>query len=208
MWESKCQVNESEFPGVRSIAKLLATIEDTKDNWLVYEVGSSPLSKHLFDVKGEFHKGERIYGVQHKSFYASLLQNKQVLRDLIRLMAEVLDVLSYYSVVHADIKPDNILVDFDGHRIKNLKLIDFGSAFSYENPGNITASTPEYLAPEVLNYLENRGANTNHGNGTNSAKLCQMQEPWSYDVWSLGVILLELLTGIPIWMSLKCRTVT
>jgi dual specificity tyrosine-phosphorylation-regulated kinase 2/3/4 len=26
-------------------------------------------------------------------------------------------------------------------------------------------------------------------------------------MWSLGAILLELLTGIPIWMSLKCRTV-
>jgi len=112
--ESKYKVRESEFPGVRSIAKLLATIEDSKDNWLVYEVGSSPLSKHLFDVKGEFYKGERIYLVQHKSFYASLLSNRQALRDLIKLMAEVLDVLSYYSVIHADIKPDNILVDFDG----------------------------------------------------------------------------------------------
>jgi dual specificity tyrosine-phosphorylation-regulated kinase 2/3/4 len=27
-------------------------------------------------------------------------------------------------------------------------------------------------------------------------------------MWSLGVILLEILTGIPIWMSLKCRTST
>ena len=30
----------------------------------------------------------------------------------------------------------------------------------------------------------------------------------SYDTWSLGVILLEILTGIPVWMSLKCRAQT
>jgi serine/threonine protein kinase len=66
------------------------------------------------------------------------------------MMAESLDVLSYYNLVHADIKPENILVDFDGTKIKSLKLIDFGSAFSYKNATNITASTPEYLAPEVL----------------------------------------------------------
>lgn len=69
--------------------------------------------------------------------------------------------MSKRKVVHADLKPDNILVDFDGKRITGLKLIDFGSAFSFQNATNISASTPEYLAPEVLQYLENRGANTN-----------------------------------------------
>jgi len=61
-----------------------------------------------------------------------------------------------FKIVHADIKPDNILVAFDGRQITDVKLIDFGSAFSYETPSNIQASTPEYLAPEVLEYLENR----------------------------------------------------
>ncbi len=72
-------------------------------------------------------------------------------------MAEALDVLAKRNVVHADLKPDNILVELDGSRITNLKLIDFGSAFSFQNAANITATTPEYLAPEVLAYLENRG---------------------------------------------------
>ena len=50
---------------MRSIAKLIDDIDEPKDYWLVYEVGSHSLSKHLFDVKGEFFKGERIYHVQH-----------------------------------------------------------------------------------------------------------------------------------------------
>lgn len=82
--------------------------------------------------------------------------NLNLLRTLIRKVAETFVVLSEYKIVHADIKPDNILVNFDGRDIRDIKLIDFGSAFSFENPSNIQASTPEYLAPEVLEYLENR----------------------------------------------------
>jgi len=85
-----------------------------------------------------------------------LKSNLNLLRTLIRKVAETFVVLSEYKIVHADIKPDNILVNFDGRDIRDIKLIDFGSAFSFENPSNIQASTPEYLAPEVLEYLENR----------------------------------------------------
>lgn len=128
--------------------------------WLAYQVGGKCLTTHLFDVKGEFYKGERIYGVQHQDFYRALKEDKQVIVDLIRMLAEVLDVLAMFRIVHADIKPDNILIDFDGRRLRDVKLIDFGSAFSYENPSQISATTPEYLGPEVLDYLERRGQNT------------------------------------------------
>jgi serine/threonine protein kinase len=62
------------------------------------------------------------------------------------------------KIVHADIKPDNILLSFDGKNLNDVKLIDFGSSFSYENPSSISASTPEYLAPEILDFLDNRSA--------------------------------------------------
>ena len=52
-------------------------------------------------------------------------------------MAEIFLVLSELRIVHADIKPDNILVNFNGHDIFDMKLIDFGSAFSFEAPSNI-----------------------------------------------------------------------
>jgi serine/threonine protein kinase len=46
-------------------------------------------------------------------------------------MAEVFSVLSSVKLIHADIKPDNILIGIneDTGRISELKLIDFGSAF-------------------------------------------------------------------------------
>lgn len=42
---------------------MFASIDETKDLWLVFELCGQPLSKILFKTKGTFHKGERIYDV-------------------------------------------------------------------------------------------------------------------------------------------------
>ena len=72
-------------------------------------------------------------------FYSHLKHNKNLLRQLIRKTVEAFRVLSELKIVHADIKPDNLLISYDADRqlITDLKLIDFGSAFSFENPSNI-----------------------------------------------------------------------
>jgi serine/threonine protein kinase len=141
-----------------SIARLLDEIEEKQDFWLVYEVGATSLSKHLFDVKGEFYKGERLYLVNHGAFYQDLKRDRGLLRQLIRKIAQTFHCLAEMKIVHADIKPDNLLVKYDPHQklITDLKLIDFGSAFHFDSPQTLQASTPEYLAPEVLEYLDNK----------------------------------------------------
>merc|ERR1712110_78258 len=37
------------------------------------------------------------------------------------------------------------------------------------------------------------------------ANLRRNSQPWSFDMWSLGSILLELCLGTPLWLSYKCR---
>ena len=118
-------------------------------------------------------------------------------------MAEVLDLLSSQNIVHCDIKPDNILINFDNttkDQPFDLKVIDFGSAFSWRDSGNVKMATPEFMPPEFLTALmahTGKESSINHLSG-----VCR---PWSVDVWSFGAVLLEMVSGAPLWMSLKCK---
>jgi serine/threonine protein kinase len=117
----------------------------------------------------------------------------------LKKLLSVFALLSKLDIVHADIKPDNILVDFDGKRIKSLKIIDFGSSFVYSSARSVPATTPEYLAPEVLQFLEKRSK----GQIEPSINLFKKMKNWSFDMWSLGALFLEILSGFPLWLSYK-----
>ncbi|XP_068641259.1 probable serine/threonine protein kinase IRE isoform X2 [Aristolochia californica] len=143
----------------------------------------------------------------------SLLRNLGCLdEEMARIyIAEVVLALEYLhsvNVIHRDLKPDNLLIASDGH----IKLTDFGlskvglinstddlsgpsvcstSLIGYDE-SNLTSTeqtqkreerqkqsvvgTPDYLAPEILLGM---------GHGTTA------------DWWSVGIILYELLVGIP-----------
>jgi serine/threonine protein kinase len=65
-------------------------------------------------------------------------------------------------------------------------------------------ATPEYMPPEVLELIQNYAKYTNFEKSQVDI-LNELSNSWSVDVWSLGSILLEILTGIPHWLSYKCQ---
>jgi serum/glucocorticoid-regulated kinase 2 len=80
-----------------------------------------------------------------------------------------------FNVIYRDLKPENILLDYSGH----IALCDFGLCkldMKDEDRTNTFCGTPEYLAPELL-----------LGQGYTKA----------VDWWTLGVLLYEMLTGLP-----------
>ena len=145
-------------PGMYNMSHFLDQVEDSKDIWLIYEVGPQCFRKVLSDVKGEFFKGERIYRVQHLQFYKRLLTSRHVLQQFIIKVAESLDVLQSFGIVHSDLKPDNILVELNQNHtdVLKVKIIDFGTSFQFFKATQVAATTPEYLAPEILKFLDDR----------------------------------------------------
>lgn len=100
------------------------------------------------------------------------------LEERLRLLVETAEALGYahaQGVVHRDIKPENILIDAEGR----ARLADFGVALALDRDrltGTGTAlGTPFYAAPEQLRDGHRVGPPA--------------------DVWSLGVILYQALTG-------------
>ena len=80
-------------------------------------------------------------------------------------------------------------------------MIDFGSAFVFSEATTLPASTPEYLAPEILDFMEKRG----RGAIESTTTIYKKMKKSSLDMWALGCVWLEILSGFPLWLAYKGR---
>lgn len=101
------------------------------------------------------------------------------------------------NVTHCDLKPDNILI-----KDNVPKIIDFGSAFLNEESEQFGMITPEYMAPEVLEIMHNWSKYSGQY-GSQVEALIKRYGKIKVDVWSYGAIILDILQGIPNWLSYK-----
>ena len=138
---------------------------------------------HIIKLINHFEDDQNVYLIMElgaKGQLFSLLKKFSHGIDQMRAaqyMREIISAVKYLHsmnppIIHRDIKPENILLDNDGR----CKLADFGwSNFEDGNKFRDTyCGTPEYLAPEMV---------TKSGHNE------------SVDIWALGVLIFEMLTG-------------
>ncbi len=95
--------------------------------------------------------------------------------------AEALGAAHAGGVVHKDLKPSNLFLADPGTHSERLVLLDFGIAWALDDSGRLTkdgtfTGTPAYVAPEYARHLQVSPA---------------------VDVYQLGLILSEALSGVP-----------
>jgi serine/threonine-protein kinase PRP4 len=140
--------------------RLLDTFEHRGHMCLVFE----SMAANLKEVQTRFGKGVGLALRAVREYATQLLLSLALLAKL--------------RIIHADIKPHNVLAS---ERFNVVKLADFGSAFREDDPENVP--TPYlvsrfYRAPEVI-------LGTRHSP--------------ALDMWSLAACLVELYTGSPLF---------
>uniref|UniRef100_A0A6I8N871 Serine/threonine-protein kinase Kist n=1 Tax=Ornithorhynchus anatinus TaxID=9258 RepID=A0A6I8N871_ORNAN len=109
-----------------------------------------------------------------------------------RDVLEALTFLHRQGYVHADLKPRNILWSADG---ECFKLIDFGLSFREGNQDVKYIQTDGYRAPEA--ELQNRLAQAGLPGGAECTA--------AVDLWSLGVVLLEMFSGMKLKNAVRSQ---
>ena len=137
---------------------------------------------HCLRLKNHFEDDENFYLVMPLAAKGQLYRilrkaRKFDERTTAQILRETISALQYLHsfdppIIHRDLKPENLLLNENGR----IYLADFGWS-NFKNDGDIRKTfcgTPEYIAPEML-----KKEGHDH----------------RIDIWSIGVLMFELLAG-------------
>eukprot|EP01039_Chlorochromonas_danica_P001208 gene1208-1318_t len=178
-----------------------------EDYWLVFKDEGTCLQAFLY----AYHEGL----LRPSSFWHRMrttprgaISMKGIIYQVIQNVAD----LHRQNVIHRDIKPSNILINGEGVTPRVI-LADFSSAIHsnvdlkehYGDRGpTVDEATFLYAPPEVLLTID-ESYFTEDEPPTSSAPYFAMR-PQSYDIWSIGVLFLELILGTADVFSVDQRT--
>ena len=132
----------------------------------------------------EYIPGGNVYNLVPKNGFRTV-----PIQTIASIMKDVISAVYFLHhmsppIIHRDIKPENVVLDQN----MKAKLTDFGWSNYMQGDMKRTTvcGTPVYLAPEIIN---NRGHDE------------------KVDIWCIGVLLFELLTGISPFQGFDVQTI-
>lgn len=166
---------EKDKPSIEDEIEVLNEIEMMKrmDHPNIVKIFQFYNTKDIYYIIMEYCAGGELY-------YEIINKGKFSEEEASYIMYQILSVVFYChsnDIIHRDLKPENVLIERKEKNFIKIKVCDFGTAKIYEK-GRIErriVGSSYYIAPEVLskNYDE------------------------KCDLWSCGVIMYILLSGLP-----------
>ena len=101
-----------------------------------------------------------------------------ITKGIVYYILKGLECLSKLSILHNDLKPENIMIKFDKNKIKSIKIIDFNCILFINEDSRDCCSTKTIMSPNIYEYV------LNYSNHITSKS----------DIFSLGIIAYYILT--------------
>lgn len=152
----------------------------------IYKVYDSPSC--LFVVMDYYEEGDLFKSIVDKKLYE---ENPNLVKNVFIQLLDALSFCHANSVYHCDLKPENILVLNNGTK---LVIADFGLALQEEFiSSSVSCGSSYYMAPERVDFQDEFDV----GDGKTPTSVG--------DVWSLLIILINLISIRNPWLKLSLK---
>ncbi|XP_022145963.1 uncharacterized protein LOC111015293 isoform X2 [Momordica charantia] len=200
--------------GLNHIARYVESFESRSNEiWLVFHYEGMSLSKLVYSIQDsdeETVEPKKHVQILQPSKWWHWLKTTEAgqeeMKHLIRQLLMALKSCHDRNITHRDIKPENMVICFedqatgrclngsrwgDENFSTKMRIIDFGSAIDAFTVKHLYGSTGPSRAEQTLDYAPPEAL-------LNSSWYQEMSSSTlKYDMWSVGVVMLELILGSP-----------
>lgn len=159
----------------KKILKYLNSKADEVESRFIVKLRQTFTDRNYVCLAFEYIKGQDLYSMLTTELQMVGAQRREFVVFYLAEIIVALQWLHSLNIIYRDLKPDNVMIDHDGH----IKLIDFGFAKHLSQNEQFrtmtNCGTIGYAAPEVIQP--------------------NMGYSFQADVWSLGIVICELMTG-------------